>query len=327
MPSFYPFRTVTCPEKAAGHPYLLHGILAVSALHLQSTTRATQAPKRLHYAEKATTHQQLALQSYIPRLKSIDEESCHAIFAFSAALSGLAFGFLCTPGYDESVHPDEYIGKMLGIFDLLLGAVAVAKEVNVLIKQKELPPLLYPNKTILHREDSLIHAEMKDALERLSPGIRLAHEIECRKGHPYAHQDLSVIYDSAIPELRNAFRCLGKTEPELIQGVIGWSAFVDKTYITTLRQRHPAALVVLAYYGVALHALDYTWWLHGIGLEVVKSVAAVLAMMGAQEWQHLLQWPLQRVGISSCDKAETSTMCLSGADNIDSTSLARIRVV
>lgn len=296
IPGLFPVLRINIAEKAPNYPYLLHGILAVSALHLKSTTANIPESNRLFYARKAEIHRQMALSSYISTLNSINHKTCHSVFAFSAILAGLGFGFMSWSEQDGHADADTYIDNIVSIFDLLLGAVAVANAASAWIEKCRSEPLVLPIRATLQRVDSRIEVEVQHALENLIPGIQGAQVTEIERDTQFANIDIEVIYSSAIPELHNAFRCLGRTEPDKFIGVIGWPAFVKNSYVSLLKQRHPAALVVLAYYGVTLHALDHAWWLRGVGSNLVKSVAAIVGTRHGTEWQDLLQWPLNRIG-------------------------------
>ena len=57
------------------------------------------------------------------------------------------------------------------------------------------------------------------------------------------------------------------------------------------RQRHPAALVLLAYWCCLVHNHSNYWWWGDRGKRVVRAVAEVLE----DRWRHYLEWPLQYV--------------------------------
>lgn len=304
IPGLFPLRRVDIAGRSPEYPYLLHGILAVSALHLQCTTEAMPNSKRLFYAQKANMHQQLALSSYIPTLNNINDKTCQFVLGFSAILAGLGFGFLSTPDENDVADPEDLISKITSIFDLLLGTVAVANASSMWIKSCE--PLVVPFKTILGRRDVPIEAEAQTALIKLYAEVQVANAVEVERNTAHSQIDISVILRSAIPDLHKAFRCLGRKEPDNFLGVIGWPAFVDSAYVSLVKQRHPAALVVLAYYGAALHALNHAWWLRGVGCNVVKAVAAIVQARHEKIWQDLLQWPLNRVMQPVHDAAPTT---------------------
>ena len=70
--------------------------------------------------------------------------------------------------------------------------------------------------------------------------------------------------------------------------LIGWPVFLLPDYLTALRDRDPMALVILAYYGAALHRATYIWWLRGLGARLVRAVSELVG----HERQRLLAWPL-----------------------------------
>ncbi|KAF2088811.1 hypothetical protein K490DRAFT_19036, partial [Saccharata proteae CBS 121410] len=71
------------PAAAIKYPFLMHGILATSALHLAHT----HPNEALKYLSLFTNHQSLALTGFRSALPSITPENCHAIFAASMITS------------------------------------------------------------------------------------------------------------------------------------------------------------------------------------------------------------------------------------------------
>jgi hypothetical protein len=249
IPGLFPVRQLNIAEKAREYPYLLYGLLAVSALHLQFSARSLPISKRLSYVDKAISHQQRALSSYISKLSSVDEKTCHSIFGFSVILAGTAFGFLRYPEPCHKLDAKTYVSKVISVFELLLGAVAVANTASAWISHCNTESLVVPIRKPLHFEDADIEVEVQNALRDLAPRIRAAQATECKRSPDWAAVDISVVYNSAIPELCNVFRHLGRSTPDNFRGVVGWAAVVDGSYTSLLKQGHPAALVVLAYYG------------------------------------------------------------------------------
>jgi len=71
------------PSEAAKHPFVMHGVLALSALHLACTQRQ-QAAKYAYLCDK---HQALALASYRQNLTHITDDIATALFALAVILS------------------------------------------------------------------------------------------------------------------------------------------------------------------------------------------------------------------------------------------------
>ncbi|KAF4636962.1 hypothetical protein G7Y89_g1120 [Cudoniella acicularis] len=86
------------PELAVKHPFLMRGILAVSALH-KGRMKPEEKP---HYLATAAYHQNLALPSYRYIVDDVvhrmDEDNCRAILAFGTLTSVYAFASPHPPG-------------------------------------------------------------------------------------------------------------------------------------------------------------------------------------------------------------------------------------
>ena len=171
----------------------------------------------------------------------------------------------------------------------------MANEASSWIPSCRQEPLAIPVRAILHHQDNVLETELDQKLATLYHGVRRACTADRERNPETGKVDLSVIYDSAIPELRNVFCCLRRSEPDNFRGVIGWSAFVDASFVSLLKAFHPAALCVLAHYGVALHMLEQAWWLRGVGSLLLSSVATIIQTIYGEEWQELVQWPLGMV--------------------------------
>ena len=294
LPGLRPVRQLDFKAKAPESPYLLYGTLAASALYLH-TQSVTTSPQSRSYREKSISHFQLALASYRSHLSTIDERTCHSIFAFSVILAGLGFGLQRPSSTEQDLDATARLDGIISTFDLLLGAVAVAKESTEWVEESAREPLLLPIRQSLHSVDGRVPVEADAILSSLPLRLQAAERSTRSTETTSVHPDTGVIYESALAELLNAYRCIGRAGPENVLGVFGWPAFVDKSYLQILKNRNNAALVILAHYGVALHALDHIWWLNGIGSALVNSVVAQVAASAGVEWRELLQWPIEQV--------------------------------
>lgn len=107
-------------------------------------------------------------------------------------------------------------------------------------------------------------------------------------------QEVSKLYQDSIEMLSNAFPTTDG-QPARLGAVIGWPVFTDRRFLDLLRHNDPLALIVLAYYGRALHAFSGIWWIHGLGQRLVQAVSQIL---GA-DYRPLLNWPLQGVAVGA----------------------------
>jgi hypothetical protein len=71
---------VIIPEVALLHPFLMEGLLALSALHLTSL----RPKERATWTPLALNHQNIALASFRSTIPELNEENCHALLLFQS---------------------------------------------------------------------------------------------------------------------------------------------------------------------------------------------------------------------------------------------------
>ncbi|KAJ9608480.1 hypothetical protein H2200_007468 [Cladophialophora chaetospira] len=278
---------VTVPGLALTHAFLRHGLLAHAALHIRDGCPQFLKPL---YFNLAARHQQKALGLYIPELKAITPDNCHALFAFSAVLPGIQYASL--PAYEtETGSPAGLISRIVSVFEYLIGATVVATQGAVWIRQGAMEPLM----TIRKIEDitSALLPEPRDALNKLKTYIGI-HYMESstpddafRDNKTRQAEDTRRTYLRSIEMLSNAFPT-HDSQRRYLDALIGWPTFVGADFIRSLKACDPLALVVLAHYGVALNGFRDVWWLGDLGARLIKSVAQTLS----PELLPLIEWPL-----------------------------------
>ena len=131
-------------------------------------------------------------------------------------------------------------------------------------------------------EPKVALASLIDRFQGMSPSRRSPESSEIA-----VTNDCNV---SAVQKMAPLFPRMLEATPR-ISTVIGWPVFLDASYISLLKQEEPAALVVLAYYGVTLHKLNHIWWLGGLGTRLVQAVSEIMN----DEWGPYLIWPRTEV--------------------------------
>jgi hypothetical protein len=288
----HPIWQLAIPKHALLHPFLMHGLLALAALHL---CQDFSPPERSLYTELASTHQNQALTVYITQLQSITEGNCHALFAFSSILAALSYAFLQTPLI--GVVGDAYVENIVEVFDLLVGATAIAVEAREWLKQGNLSQMLTPARSVLDHDASLLSDDLRKAFEALLeranhlPSSQDQYDgLQESNSSAYIRKDS--LYASSIRRMIVTFSLQDCRAPEL-SDVIGWPVFLDPSYISLLKKRDSMALVILAYYGAGLHAFNDVWWLRGLGARLVRAVSDIVD----DSWHPYLRWAIDRTSI------------------------------
>jgi hypothetical protein len=266
------FQTVV-PREALEHPFLMHGILSLSALHLVQQNKDTE--HRKIYAELATRHQTLALTLFRKELNSITPSNCQALFAFSSIAAVLAFAFSQSTDA-QTLSP---IDEMLQIFKLCRGISEILKTARDWIKESWVAVLLTFDQK---RDPTLVPQDVRDRITQLSR----IHEDTARTGLLLDEKEACA---SAIAELMDTFERIYSDWDHVT--IFRWPILVDPLYLSLVRDRKPMAIVIMGYYCVALHTINDRWWLAGWTHLLLKSLYSELNA----SWKEVLTWPLKAV--------------------------------
>ena len=257
---------IAVPKEALKYEFLMHALLAVSAVHLMYTH-----PERYQIYEKgARMHRNMALSLSIPHLNQLTASNCHALFAMSNLVANLAFVF---PHSVSAGLPPTPLDDVLNYFVLLRGAKTILKSASEWINQGPLAELMRfkcgsPNETLPE--------DIESTLNRLEEANDKTSET------PKAHE----VYESAIKHLRTTFQTFkGVTEKSAL--VTTWPVIVDGQFIQALRVREPMALAILAHYTVFLHKVNLQWWCKCRAEELLEAIDQNLP----REWRALIVWP------------------------------------
>jgi hypothetical protein len=264
------------PKEALAHPFLMHGLLALAALHLVECSGEEGEGRRM-YAELATRHQNLALASFRPELNNITSANCNAVFAFSSLIAVFAFAFSQSAGRTRTAEP---ISEVLQDFFLFRGVEGVLKASWDSIERGNLGPLL--RRASDSGSTVPISNDTSNALDYLH---------ECNAASvTQIPADEKDAYNDAVRELRTSF----EISPENWESVFRWPIVVPDAYLVHLRSRKPMALVILAHYCVILRRLDTCWWSTGWSGHLFEAIYLTLEV----NWKPLLRWPMEMVGLT-----------------------------
>jgi hypothetical protein len=256
--------------QAQKHHFLLHGLLALSALHLADTQTNINARER--YTRLATAHHNQGLALYHSILEHLEEWNYAASIAFSSLTAMFAFG-LYRPGEEAAI---EVIDDLCQIFLLAKGwgeVVGVADRLDCTVGLLPLEPK--PG------ESDCLDEETERAFERL-------HELNSTRSR---EGDVEA-YTLAIDSLKYVFREISGmesgTDPHIS---MAWTAVLPEKCIRLFRERQGLALVLLAYYCVVLERAPRVWWLRGWSKGLLKVIKENIGL----GYQDELKWAEDRV--------------------------------
>ena len=270
-PTIQQTMSIVVPSEAISHSCLMHGLLALSALHLSQSGIKNQR----HYRAVAARHQSLAIPSLRTLLDNTNEHNCDAAFVAASFLMICAFAF---PQQTSGSNLDA-INEIFTVCELMKGITLITEIARHWI--------------IKGRFSLLLRLGSLDIPELLPEDVEMAlKKLELRNEIVEQTTVAKEACTSAISALRLTWTTVSSNRTDHGFGIL-WLGMVDRSYTNLLKTRHQMALTILAHYGVILHGLSVLWWTKGWGSRLVEAVRSRLDT----NWLPLIQWPMGKVGL------------------------------
>lgn len=254
------------PREASKYDFLMHAVLALSAVHLMYT-----CPPRAHLYEKAArNHRNLALTLSVPLFNDVTPTNCHALFVLTNIVAILAFIFPHTPEHAATPSPLDHI---VDFFMLIRGVKTVLKTAFEWVDKGPFAELscYHWNPETLPLPD-----DVQIAFDRL---------IQQNENRTNNLEDWQT-YDQTIQDLRTCFQTYRNIsdEPSL---VFVWVKLVQEPYVAALKRLEPMALAILAHWAVLLHSVKFEWGSGDRGSLLIEDIVRLIS----PEWLPAVQWP------------------------------------
>ena len=260
------------PEEGLSHPFLMHGILALSSLHLART--APEPSRRAAYLNRAVVHQNQALALFRELLGDINEGNAKAMFAFASIVVVYSFGFPHTPDVQD---PWACVDDLYQVLVLTRGIQQVIRSPADFLRNGTFAPILQVDDTPAPLPEDATMA------------IRHLYEANeaCRARDSQHETDAYTVTIDNITEMLSWV--YGGTTSTVIAG--RWAIKLPPRFLDLLREREPLALVMLAYYGLLLQHLKHRWCFDEWCVRVAKAVWAILD----DQWRPLIHWAMRGI--------------------------------
>ncbi|PYH90740.1 putative C6 transcription factor [Aspergillus ellipticus CBS 707.79] len=273
-PVLQTFWRVEVPQIGFTAPYTLRAILALAALHL-ATLRPEKAP---YYIAKANMHHEVALQLATPEIAHMTPENSAAVFMFSALTTFIwcakplrQGNFLIWEDHDIAawLWTIRGTGTILDSADesvfrkgpLALMFSVRGKQYPFMDTGARFPPL----------ED--LHQLVKDEVQ----------------DEAVAH-----LYKTAIDQMHRSFnKCFEGNLRLETSDVFVWLLRVPHDFLLLLKDYQPVAMVIVAYFCVLLHQLEWVWCMKGWSTHLVSQIHSQLG----PKYRGWIRWPIEQIGI------------------------------
>ena len=262
------------PVLAQQFPFLMRGILALSALHLAKTTADARA--RVKYLRTAAYHQDLALPEYRGMLLDVTKENAVPVLAFSVMLAIYSFAAPKDPNHMFAEGPPEWIFLHRGVGDIPAHWTSWID--NSILERQMHRRRLQPVDPLLNPEDFRIHC-----LETIISALPFDEVIE------------APAYEEALYWLRQAYAHTYCSESMLgaKYAFLFWLEHVPQSYIDLVGMQRPHAMIFLANAMVLVKRASHFWYLDGFAEHTILECEKMIP----PELLPWIDWPMSACGM------------------------------
>ncbi|KAL3454650.1 hypothetical protein BJX65DRAFT_260933 [Aspergillus insuetus] len=260
------------PREAMRHPFLMHGILALSALHLAANSNGATKEQ---YVRTSKMHQNQAVVG-LARLAGM-LKPYHSDAAFTLSNIMMIFSF-ALPEIVGQTPGESALDELYQVFISTRESEDVIANIIDWVGNGELKPLLQCDKAAPKMPDTSRLAIM--SLTQLNANLA--------RQNPDHDKDL---YDTTIKHLGSALDKVARGGETMIVA-FHWIFQVPQKFMELYRQREPFALVILAHYSVIIHFLRRHWWMGEWGLRLIQDIGQHLD----SNWRKSITWVLDATG-------------------------------
>lgn len=297
---------------AMKNEFVLHMILCLSALHRCATEPSIRTSEVLSLLEASSHHQNLAMALFRERVTNVTTENAEAVFVFTSLTSlslyssqndRLRLQHGLEVGEKTRLAHSGWLRTLRGTTSLLGGGGDLSQWLGenspllILIPYRGTwnPPISEDNEWA--QAAAVAFQKLSDKCANTSdPREAVFHEasqhlIPCLAHITAAQAALSAGRTTINDEFNNQ----GRISARPTSYCLTWIFRISADFLNALDDAEPAALVVLAHFGVLLHSLKPDWCLDGLGKAVIEACDEVLQAVAELGWREWMVWPQQTI--------------------------------
>lgn len=280
---------VTVVQLGFSHKFVMYELLSISALHL--SLLSSDPSERTKYMQASSTHFATALALFQPEIANLTIDNCHACFAFSTLVftHSWAAQDKTKPSalFFSPKSPGSVDGENVQWIKLHRGAHKILQGLWAEIASGPIGPLFHPWVGLDPDRPNPLNEVEDRALSLLSSAW---NNYDCLLSA--AQKDT---LDASLKSVKRVFSMLD-FHPDIskLSVVMAWFSWITEDFLKMLEEKIPEALLLVAYYCVALKRAAYMWWVEGKAENLLRTVVAELDEPG-NVWTRWLRWPVEQL--------------------------------
>jgi hypothetical protein len=270
------------PRAALKQGFLLHGMLAVSALEIAMCDEAASpAPyicAALEYYDKASS-------SFRAQLSNVTPENHHCMYIFSAMATAINMAIpLCMRDGDSTLQ------RMVVLFELLIGASFLAvRNFDWLMESPLSGSIVTAISLLKTSSDYPLDGAVTEAF------VRLDSVVDSESG---GSRDGT--YTKVVAKLHYCF--VEDAKDSIKDFCIVFPVLADQEFTVAFRNLEPVPLFILMHWAVLLHKqCNQRWCAASVGRNLVLEISDTLLQLQSKlsmmpEWQDGISWAREQIG-------------------------------
>jgi hypothetical protein len=264
---------VNVPGEAKSHLYLMHSVLAFSALHLSFV----DIQNRGRLSQLASKQHEQALAAFRESVHEVNQDNGSAITAFSYLTIVYTLGLPIVYGFASVPSPSTSFCEVLQVLRRAWSAIdPTQKGVESGTLRELIKPVPHQRKAcVMHTKAAKVVRFLNYFLDT-SPACEKENEPTYREA--LAHWEYFVMNQPC--------------KPPLWAHALVWPMTVSHSFFQLMLERKPFAMVMLAIWIIALYRAPNMWfnaW--------AKEVVTDIWNMADEETKKALMWPVEVIGI------------------------------
>ena len=269
------------PQIALAHDFLMHGILAVAALHIAHL----RPEQRRSYCERAAMHQDRALELQQEAMANASRDNANALFSFSLLVIFFAFASPKASGSQESEEP---LAGAIQCTMIIRGIRYVVPPIRQWVEEGPLAQLLSFHPDNMKSNHSFSDPKDDQYFQRFL--VLCSTSSDMNKTHVF--EDIEQ-YAAAASTLRASFLKAESIADDTIETppIWHWACRLGPEFLERLGTLHPIPLVLVAHWCVILAQIRQYWWIQGWVDHTMGQIEKCLS----REYHEWLEWPTRKI--------------------------------